>query len=95
MVTFLTNCELHVMIRWNLSGPFFASSVVSQVSHLFILFINNVTDQLKVANIIVFVEDIKIVYKIQFVIKSLQQKDLDAIACLSTLNRLKLNCNKC
>lgn len=100
IASYLSNRELKVNLKGNLSGSFFANSGVPQGSHLgpllFVLFINDVVCGVKTAEILIFADDIKIYFSIDSFYDQVRlQKDLDAIWEWSLLNRLKLNCLKC
>lgn len=98
--SFLSDRQLQVRIKGNLSEPFLATSGVPQGSHLgpllFILFINDVANDLTTATILVFADDIKVSKRVLNLYDQIcLQKDLDKIYLWSCLNKIKLNCNKC
>lgn len=100
IASYLTNRELQVNIKGNFSRPFIVNSGVPQGSHLgpllFILFINDVVDRVKVAEVLVFADDIKIFLAVNSFYDQVQlQKDLHTIWEWSVVNKLKLNCDKC
>lgn len=98
--SFLSNRELQVRIKGNLSDSFVATSGVPQGSHLgpllFILFINDVCNELSVATVLIFADDIKVFARVSNLYDQVcLQKDLEKIYAWSCLNKIKLNCNKC
>ena len=64
LMSYLSCRELQVKIKGVESEPFFANTGVPQGSHLgpilFIIFINDIGDKLKIPKILVFADDIKI-----------------------------------
>lgn len=99
-LSYLTSRELRVRVKGKLSDSFVASSGVPQESSLgpllFILFINDVTDNLKIAKILIFADDVKIVYQINSSYDQVcLQKDLDLIYKWTCMNKIRLNSNKC
>ena len=97
--SYLFNRTLSVRIRGNVSSPFIAHSGVPQGSHLgsllFLFFIKDINNHLRVAEILVYADDIKL-YKMitSFYDQVLLQKDLESISEWGILNRVTLNCDK-
>uniref|UniRef100_A0A2H1VC59 SFRICE_022052 n=1 Tax=Spodoptera frugiperda TaxID=7108 RepID=A0A2H1VC59_SPOFR len=82
------------------SYPYYADSGVPQGSHLapvlFILFINDITDQIHHCKYLLFADDLKIYRTITSHNDSaLIQEDLDRIEQWCNLNHMKLNVQKC
>lgn len=82
------------------SYPYYADSGVPQGSHLapvlFILFINDITDQIHHCKCLLFADDLKIYRTItSHNDAALIQEDLDRIEQWCNLNHMKLNVQKC
>lgn len=97
---YLTNRTMVVRIKGNLSEPFKINSGVPQGSHLgpllFLLFINDINQNLKFSKILLFADDIKLYSIIKSPLdQSNLQIDLDIIYKWTIENKLKLNISKC
>ena len=100
LASYLSGREQIVKVKGHCSDPIVVPSGVPQGSHLgpflFILFINDISDGIKIANILIFADDIKIFTIVRSPMdQSKLQRDLDSIHDWSTPNRLYLNLDKC
>lgn len=89
-----------VRIRGNESESILVTSGVPQGSNLgpllFILFINDIADNLSFVKILIYADDVKLYYKVASPMDASKlQRDLDTIVQWSVINNLKLNIEKC
>ena len=97
---YLTNRTLNVNINGTLSDPFVAGSGVPQGSYLgpilFLIFIDDIVKFIKISQILLFADDIKLFNKIDNYADHVHlQSDLKNITKWCSLNKLNLNFNKC
>ena len=98
--SFLRNRTQFVSLLGNNSRPFQTSSGVSQGSTLgpllFLLFINDLPKSINFAKALLYADDLKIFNTISSISDAvLMQKDINQILVWATLNKMKLNTNKC
>lgn len=98
--SYLNNRSQIVRIKGNESDPVVVTSGVPQGSHLgpflFLLFVNDIADNLKFAKILMYADDIKLYIEINSPLDASKlQRDLDSIVTWSKTNKLNLNINKC
>jgi hypothetical protein len=98
--TYLSDRRLRVKIRDYISDEFIATSGLPQGSHfgpiLFLIFINDITDNLSGVEFLLFADDLKVYNRIGSMEDCLVlQAALDGLSIWCQLNRLPLNIDKC
>lgn len=98
--SYLSNRTQIVKIDGNLSSPIKVSSGVPQGSHLgpllFILFINDIMENITFAKLLLYADDVKLFHTICSISDAIKlQRDIDALAEWARQNKLKLNIKKC